>query len=78
MNCPECDALLFHETCACGFSIPPISTIEIKRMGAEVANYLPIISGEAQGLLEEFKRSGRPQGFWLKNCLNIIKRGNKC
>ena len=53
MNCPNCDSLMYKSDCACGWKSPPVSTIQIKQMGAQETNFPLEIPDGVKNLLAD-------------------------
>jgi hypothetical protein len=74
MNCPECDSMLYQGMCSCGFKVPPISTIEIKRPDTKETNSPLAIKEE----LKNVALTGKPYAEFCIDYAKKILRGEKC
>jgi len=75
MNCPDCDTLMFSDECGCGFKVPPISTIEIKQMGAQESSFPVVMSEDVEKMLSTTKLTGRPFAeLCVSYCMDVLKK----
>lgn len=52
MNCPQCDSFMYKAGCPCGWSLPAVSTSQIKMMGAQESSYPVEINPDLKQRLE--------------------------
>lgn len=72
MNCPQCDTLMYKPECPCGFKVPPISTIEIKKMGATESAFPVKIHPAVKAHLE--KATHLTGKAYAEYCIDYAKR----
>jgi len=78
MNCPQCDSLLYRNMCACGFKVPPVSTIEIKQMGAVKSNYPLQADTRTKEALSGVNLTGKAYAEYCIEYAKKILRGEIC
>jgi molybdopterin-guanine dinucleotide biosynthesis protein len=77
MNCPMCDSLLYYAECRCGWKRPTISTIEIKKMGAEESKEPVVIEEHVKAILEKAPLAGKENAAYCLDVIRKILKGNK-
>lgn len=78
MNCPDCDSLLYKSECQCGFKIPAITTIEIKKIGADISEEPLPKDEKVEEVLRDVKLSGKEYGEYCMKYLKKILREKSC
>ncbi len=71
MNCPQCDLLMYQSMCACGFKSPPVTTVEIKKVGVTESNYPLPRDNRTKEILKDIKLTGKEYAAY---CLQYMKK----
>lgn len=78
MNCPECDTLTYQAMCSCGWKMPPITTIEIKRPDVKETVFPLNPDARTKKALSEVKLTGKPYAEYCIDYAKKILRGEIC
>ena len=71
MNCPDCDSFTYQGMCSCGWKLPPINTIEIKRPDVVETNYPVQLDERTKNALGAVKLTGKE---YAEYCIDYAKK----
>lgn len=78
MNCPECDSIAYQGMCSCGWKIPPVTTIEIKRPDMKETNFPLNPDVRTKKILADVQLKGKPYADYCIDWCKKILRGEIC
>jgi hypothetical protein len=66
---------MIGDECRCGFKIPPVSTVEIKKVGAQETNFPLPINDDVAKLFSQCKLTGRPYAeVCMDYCREVLRK----